>query len=84
MMNAGIRAVAFGGLCAVLMTACAPNLPSMYKLADPLDRRICKQEVPIGSHIPALRCFTLRQLNLEADAARRQMTSDKSNKSPSR
>jgi hypothetical protein len=71
-------------LCAVLTSACAPNLPAMYQRADPLDRKICRQEVPIGSHIPALRCFTLRQLKLEADTARRQMTSDKSNKSPSR
>jgi hypothetical protein len=45
---------------------------------------ICRQEVPIGSHIPTLRCFTLRQLSLEAELARRQMTTDESNKSPSR
>jgi len=84
-MKATIRAVACcGGLCVVSMTACAPNVPSMYQRADPRDRMICRQEVPIGSHIPAMRCLTLRQLNLEADSARRQMTSDKSNKVPSR
>ena len=83
-MKARIRVVVCGGLWAALLTACAPSVPSLYQRADPRDRMICRQEVPIGSHIPTLRCFTLRQLSLEAESARRQMTTDKSNKSPSR
>jgi len=43
----------------------------MYKLADPRDRLICKDEAPIGSNIPQRRCFTLRELEAQSEALRR-------------
>jgi hypothetical protein len=75
------RAVACSFVLMLSAAGCAPNVPYLYKLADPKDRMVCREEVPIGSWIPKMRCFTLRQLDLEAEAVRRAVSaaSEKSN-----
>jgi hypothetical protein len=72
--------------CGLLVAGCAASKPSMYKLADPKDRIICRDEVPLGSIIPKRRCNSIKELEQAEQAARREMrtASEKTNKSVAR